>query len=94
MFEDQGIMMPVLNLACKYMKPAKYDDLLTIRTIIKTKPGVRIQFDYEVYNEAGILLNQGETTLVCINMETQRPCNAPAILMEKLGPFFEDTKSN
>lgn len=92
MFEEQGIMMPVLNLACKYIKPAKYDDLLTIRTIIKTKPGVRIQFDYEVYNEAGVLLNQGETTLVCINMETQRPCNAPAILMEKLGPFFEDTK--
>ncbi|MDZ4666995.1 MAG: thioesterase family protein [bacterium] len=89
MFEDQGVMMPVLDLNCKYLKPAKYDDLLTIKTIINKLPGVRIEFNYEVYNEAGVLLNRGETTLVCINMLSQRPCNAPAILLEKLLPYFE-----
>lgn len=89
MFEDMGTMMPVLSLNCKYHKPAKYDDLLTIKTIIKELPGIRIHFCYEVRNEAGVLLNEGETTLVCISMETNRPCACPAILLDKLKPFFQ-----
>jgi acyl-CoA thioester hydrolase len=87
-FEEQGIMMPVLHLSCKYIKPAFYDDLLTIKTIIKKMPGVRIEFLYEIYNEKGILLNEGETTLICIDMKTQRPCGAPLNLLEALKPFF------
>ncbi|OYU96287.1 MAG: thioesterase [Bacteroidetes bacterium B1(2017)] len=90
LFEDTGIMMPVLSLSCNYVKPAKYDDLLTIKTFIKEMPGVRIHFYYEVFNEAGVLLNRGETTLVCIDMKTQRPCGSPAILIEKLKPYFTE----
>jgi acyl-CoA thioester hydrolase len=88
MFEEQGIMMPVLHLSCKYIKPAFYDDLLTIKTMIKKLPGIRIEFLYEIYNEEGVLLNQGETVLVCINMKTQRPCQAPAHLMDALAAYF------
>ena len=88
LFEEQGIMMPVLHLSCKYIEPALYDDLLTIKTIIKKMPGIRIEFLYEIYNEQGILLNQGETTLVCMNMKTQRPCQAPISLMNALASYF------
>lgn len=88
MFEDNGIMMPVLNLQCKYLKPARYDDLLTIKTEIREMPGLRLQFYHEVFNEAGVLLNQGEVTLVNIDMKTQRPCKSPAILTETLLPYF------
>lgn len=88
MFEDNGTMMPVLQLNCRYKKPAKYDDLLTIRTTIKETPTTRIFFFYEVFNEAGILLHEGETTLVFIDMKTNRPVSCPDMLLQKLLPFF------
>lgn len=71
--EDEGVLMPVLEYKTKYIKAAKYDDLLTIKTTIADKPGVRIRFEYEVYNEQEELLTKAETTLVFINAETGRP---------------------
>ncbi len=88
MFEESGIMMPVLYFSCKFFKPAKYDDLLTIKTIVKEKPWVRIHFFYEVYNEQEILLGTGETTLVFIDMKTNRPVKCPDILAAKLDSYF------
>jgi acyl-CoA thioester hydrolase len=88
MFEEHGIMMPVLHLSCKYIKPALYDDLITVKTTIKKLPGIRIEFFYELFNEKGDLLNQGETTLVCIDMKTNRPCQAPSNLLAALSPYF------
>ncbi len=89
MFEESGIMMPVLSLNCKFYKPGRYDDLLTIVTTIKEKPGVRIHFDYAVYNEEQIELGMGQTTLVFIDMKTNRPVVCPDLLAQKLDPFFE-----
>ncbi len=71
--EDEGIMMPVLEYKTKFIKPAYYDDLLRINVKIAAKPGVRIRFEYEVYNEAGVLLNVSETTLVFVNKSTGKP---------------------
>jgi len=88
MFEDSGIMMPVLHLSCKYRKPARYDDLLTIKTSIKEMPSTRIFFFYEVFNEARVLLHEGETSLICIDMKTSRPVSCPEILASKMLPFF------
>lgn len=82
--EEQGIMLPVLDYKTKYIKPAKYDDLLTIKTIIRELPEVRIRFEYEVYNEKEELLNKGETTLVFIDMKTNRPRRAPQPMIEAL----------
>ncbi|MBU3745496.1 MAG: acyl-CoA thioesterase [Sediminibacterium sp.] len=88
MLEDNGIMMPVLNLQCNYFKPAKYDDLLEIETTISNLPGVRCRFEYEIKNESGELLNKGETTLVFIDMKSNRPTKCPVFLEEKLKPYF------
>lgn len=89
LLEDSGIMMPVLELKCKYIQPARYDDFLTIITRIPELPKVRCRFEYEIRNQEGNLLNQGETTLVFIDMKTNRPKACPALLEEKLIPFFE-----
>lgn len=86
--EDMGVMMPVLEMNIKYNQPAKYDELLTIKVIIKEKPAVRIKFDYEVYNETGVLLNTGTTQLVFVDMAKNRPCKAPDVFMKKLEPYF------
>lgn len=71
--EEDGVMMPVLEYKTKFIKPAYYDDLLTIKVMIKDKPSIRIRFEYEVYNEAGVLLNLSETTLVFVNKNTGKP---------------------
>ena len=71
--EEQGIMMPVLEQNIKYIKPAKYDDLITIKTKIEKKPGIRVLFHYEVYNEEEVLLTIASTTLVFVDMKTNKP---------------------
>ncbi len=86
--EAMGVMMPVFELKCKFMQPAFYDDVLQVRTIITNKPAVRIIFNYEVYNEANILITTGETTLVFVDMVKNKPCLAPQIFMDKMAPHF------
>ena len=86
--EADGIMMPVLELKCKYIKPALYDQEITVKTIIKTLPGIRIFFEYELYNEKEELINIGATTLVFVDMAKNKPTNPPENFMEKLSVFF------
>ncbi|SDK27738.1 acyl-CoA thioester hydrolase [Catalinimonas alkaloidigena] len=88
--EDEGVMLPVLEYYTKYIRPARYDDLLTIKLSIRTLPGVRITFHYEIFNEEGTLLNLGETTLVFVNKVTQKPCPPPPAMLEALQPFFSN----
>ncbi|TAF74392.1 MAG: acyl-CoA thioesterase [Bacteroidetes bacterium] len=87
--EESGIMLPVLEYKCKYLKPAKYDDLLRIKVVIKSIPTVRIYFEYEVYNDANELLSVADTTLVFINAKTMRPCAAPALFLSSLEKYFK-----
>lgn len=86
--EEMGVMLPVTDLRSKYIKPAHYDDLITIRTIIKEKPLVRLSFDYEIFNESGDLLNTGSTQLVFVDMKKNRPCKAPQVFLDKIDVYF------
>ncbi|MVZ64284.1 YbgC/FadM family acyl-CoA thioesterase [Sphingobacterium sp. DK4209] len=86
--EEMGVMLPVIELHCNYIKPAKYDDLISINIYIREKPGIRIKFEYELFNEDGELLNTGSTQLVFVDMERNRPCRPPAVFQEKMAPFF------
>ncbi|RKR83620.1 acyl-CoA thioester hydrolase [Mucilaginibacter gracilis] len=86
--EEYGVMMPVLELHCKYIKPALYDEEITIRVTVEKMPGVRIHFKYELFNEKEELINIGETLLVFVNMETKRPCMPPNYFLAKMKPFF------
>ncbi|KAA9327310.1 acyl-CoA thioesterase [Adhaeribacter soli] len=89
--EADGVMMPVLEQRTKYLRPAKYDDLLTIRLLLKENPtGARIKFEYEVYNEAEELLTIGETTMVFVDMKTGRPTPTPAEIQGIMAPYFAD----
>lgn len=79
--EDEGILLPVLDYAIKYIRPAYYDDELSIVTVIKNLPGARIKFEYEVFNENSEMITIAETTLVFINKNTNRPQGAPDDLL-------------
>lgn len=87
--EDSGIMLPVLNLNINYLKPAKYDDLLTLKTTLLKKPSVRIEFNFELFNENGELLTKGYTSLVFIDMKRNRPTKAPDYIIEKADSLFD-----
>lgn len=87
--EEMGIMMPVAELHSKYFRPALYDDLVTVRTILKEMPdGAKIQFHSELYNEKGELLNKGVTTLVFYDPVKKEKTLMPAQLSDKLKPYF------
>jgi len=77
LLEDSGIMMPVVSMNINYKKPALYDDILTIKTIIKELPTNKIRFEYEIYNHKEELINTAETVLVFVNKLNKRPCRCP-----------------
>lgn len=82
--EESGIMLPVVSLTMNYKKPARYDDLLTVKTIFKKLTSVKIEFDYEIYNEKEELLTTGYSMLVFVSMKTARPIAPPDYISEKL----------
>ena len=87
--EESGVMMPVVELHCKYLKPALYDEEISIKVILKAMPRARMHFYYELYNEQNELINTGETLLVFVNMQTKRVCFLPKDLSNKLKSYFE-----
>ncbi|KQB43126.1 putative thioesterase [Flavobacterium daejeonense] len=82
--EENGVMLPVVSLTTNYKKPARYDDLLRVKTIFKSQTSVKIEFDYEIYNEQDELLTIGNSILVFVNMKTGRPMAAPDYVKTQL----------
>ena len=82
--EENGIMLPVVSLNINYKKPARYDDLLTVKTIFKSQSTVKIEFDYKIYNEQRELLTIASSILVFVNMKTGRPTVPPDYVSEKI----------
>ena len=80
--EEYGVMMPVIDMNVKYLKSGRYDDLLTIKTSVVEIPETRMKFKYEIFNEAGELLNVGETTLIFLSKERNRPVRCPDWMKE------------
>jgi acyl-CoA thioester hydrolase len=87
--EKMGVIMPVANVHCRYLRPAFYDNLLTIKTTLKELPvHHKIEFNHEVYNETGELLAAGRIILHFMEAETMKPATMPAQLLEKLQSYF------
>ena len=86
--EASGIMLPVLELSCKFIKPAKYDQEITVKTTVDQVPGIRIHFKYELFNEAEELINIGATTLVFVDMLKNKPCLPPEDFMNRIREWF------
>ncbi|MBT8209119.1 MAG: acyl-CoA thioesterase [Eudoraea sp.] len=82
--EESGVILPVISLQINYKKSAFYDDLITVVTRLKSKPAVRIEFEYEIYNEKRELLATANTVLAFMNSKTKRPIRCPGYLLEKI----------
>ena len=89
--EEMGIRMPVVEMEARFLRPAHYDDLITIKTILKTLPTDHsISFDHEVYNEQNKLLTTGKVTLFFIDSSNNKRRQMPEALRTKLSSFFQD----
>ncbi|MBT1703583.1 acyl-CoA thioesterase [Chryseosolibacter indicus] len=86
--EEMGIMLPVIENHSKYLAPAFYDDELRIVTTLREKPGVKIKFEYEIFNPENKLIHKGETLLVFVDKRTNRPCRPPEAMEKVLAPYF------
>ena len=87
--EKAGVIMPIVEVQCRYLRPARYDELLTVRTILKELPvHHKIEFHHEVYNEQKELLASGKIILYFMESGTMKRTIMPATLSDKLKPYF------
>ncbi|HEX3933549.1 MAG TPA: thioesterase family protein [Puia sp.] len=87
--ETSGIIMPVIEWTAKFVRPAHYDDLLTVRTTLRAMPvNHRIEFLQEVYNEKGKLLTTGNVMLYFLKSATMEKTDMPPEMAQRLQPYF------
>ena len=87
--EAMGIIMPVVDLHSKFLRPAKYDDVITVKTTLKEIPHhYKIVFYHEIFNEKEELLNVGEVTLYFLESKTMKRCDMPEALKQKIQTYF------
>jgi acyl-CoA thioester hydrolase len=94
MEEEHGILMPVMTLEMRFVRPAHYDELLTIRTSLRELPAKTIVFHVEIFNEKMKLVNGGRVKLCFVDTQTNKSIDAPTYLVEKLRPHFEENKDS
>jgi acyl-CoA thioester hydrolase len=89
--ETAGIIMPVVEMQTKFLRPAHYDDLLTIKTILRELPADhRILFEHEVYNQEKKLLTLGKVMLYFVKIGSFERTTMPESLRDLLISFFDE----
>lgn len=85
--EESGIVLPVISLGINFKKSALYDDLITVETILKKTPSVKIEFDYKIYNEKNDVLIEANTVLAFIDTHKNKPIRCPEFLLNKIASY-------
>ena len=91
--EERGVFMPVHSMSCRFLKPAFYDEMLTIKTMVENLPEARMVFHHEIFNEKNELIHTSEVTLFFLDAGKNRPVRAPEFLLELMRPYYEDPSS-
>lgn len=90
MEEQYGILMPVMSLQMRFVRPALYDQLLTIRTTLRTLPEDTITFHVDIYNDEKKLVSGGSVRLCFVDRQTRKTIPVPSYLVDILRPFFDE----
>jgi acyl-CoA thioester hydrolase len=83
--EEEGIFLPVYELSSKYIKSAFFDDEITVETSLREKPGVKIIFDYVIYNNLQEIIHEANITLVFMDAKSKRPIKCPGAILKAMG---------
>jgi acyl-CoA thioester hydrolase len=90
LLEKEGVIMPVVDVHCRYLRPALYDELLTVRTTLKELPvHHKVEFFNDVFNEKNELLASAKIILYFMEAKTMKRTTMPDAMLEKLKPFFK-----
>ena len=88
--EKMGVVMPVVDVHARYLRPALYDDLLTVKTSLKELPvHHKIEFHQEIYNEKEELLCSGKIILYFMEKSGMKRTTMPEALKKKLERYFQ-----
>ena len=82
--EEDGIMLPVISLSINFKKSARYDDLIKVKTQVVKKPTAKIEFEYEITNNADEILTTGTSVLVFLDVAKNRPTRCPDYILDQL----------
>ena len=82
--EDLNILLPVIEMNIRYLKPIFYDDVISIKTILTNYNSIKMNFDHLVYDNENILVNKGTSTVVMVNSASRKPVRMPAFMLEKI----------
>ncbi len=80
--EESGIALPIVSMHLNYKKPARYDDLLTVKTKFKSYSSVKIEFDCEIWNEEQELLTTAHFILVFVDIKKGKPIVPPQYILD------------
>ncbi len=87
--EEMGVRMPVVHMEANFLRPAHYDDLITVKTVLKELPlKHKISFHHEVFNERKKIITTGKVTLFFIDIKTGKWIGMPDNLKQALSVFF------
>lgn len=86
--EKEGILLPVVSMQVRFLRPGLYDELLTIRTSLREIPDEYITFYHDIFNEKAELINSAHVRLCFFSADRQTRVKAPASLRQWLSPFF------
>jgi len=87
--ESQNIILPVIEMTIKYLKPIFFDDVITIETMIKKFPVSRMEFTHKVFNQNYEIINEASSTLVFVDSNTRKSLRAPEIILKKIKSYIE-----
>lgn len=87
--EKMGVIMPVVEVQCRYLRPARYDDLITVRVTLQELPvHHKIEFHQDIFNERGEQLAAGRVILYFMEAGAMKRTTMPEALLLKLQPYF------
>jgi len=81
--EEDGILLPVIELKLNFKKPALFDDKLIIKTKLKRMPSYMIEFDFEIKRDDQVI-TLGYTKLIFLNSITNKPVRCPENILREL----------
>jgi len=87
--EDSGAVAAVTRADCRYLSPARFDDLLVIHTRVASLGRATMRFEYEIRREADDrLLARGFTEHACLDRSSMRPMRVPTMVRQAFEPLL------
>jgi acyl-CoA thioester hydrolase len=81
---DHGVEALVLESHCRYVVPARFDDVLRVHTRCVGVRGARFRYEYAVVRDDGTLVADGYTSHACVDAQTLRPTRVPDWLRDAI----------